>query len=59
MLVRLRVLLERLNTNYISHVADPHFVPYAEFVINFAAYVYSDVPGRTDSVIRGAIGVLG
>jgi importin subunit beta-1 len=39
-------------------MADPHFVPYAAHVINFVGFVFSDNT-RTDSVTRGAVGVLG
>jgi len=39
-------------------MADPHFLPYAPHVINFVGFVFSD-NSRTESVTRGAVGVLG
>jgi len=39
-------------------LADPHFIPYASHVINFVGFVFSDNT-RTESVTRGAVGVLG
>jgi importin subunit beta-1 len=39
-------------------MADPHFANYAEHVIHFVGFVFSD-NSRTESVTRGAVGVLG
>eukprot|EP01118_Nematostelium_gracile_P005236 TRINITY_DN1640_c0_g1_i1.p1 TRINITY_DN1640_c0_g1~~TRINITY_DN1640_c0_g1_i1.p1 ORF type:complete len:873 (-),score=271.61 TRINITY_DN1640_c0_g1_i1:208-2763(-) len=41
-----------------DNVADPNFLPYANHVIGFVNFVYSD-NSRTESVTRGAAGILG
>jgi len=40
-------------------LADPHFLPYVTHVVTFVGFVYQDTNTRTDSVTRGALGVIG
>jgi len=39
-------------------MADPHFLPFVNHVVNFVGFVFSDNT-RSSSVTRGAVGVLG
>ncbi len=41
-----------------DNAADPHLINFVNNIVNFVGFAYAD-PTKSDSVVRGAIGVLG